>query len=216
MQEVRAVVIAHIRKECRLAVVQRLCHAAMLEIGGAGHLERLAQIRLSRKDIAVAKLCVGEGDNLLNARLHLARDRRPVAPLLVLIVVRRLNRLCLERLLDVLHAGECRFRRFHPRDPRLDAVLIAVILTIGDIVAQEARVTDRVIGRTVQLAAVTLLHEFRLFVVDRVQISLVTLHHVVAANTDHNVTSYLPTMPVPLISLSSISSIDVSTREHAP
>ena len=68
-----------------------------------------------------------------------------------------------------------------------------------------------------QLAAVALLHEFALRIVQFVQIFLIPLHHIVAADADcHAVTSYLPTTPVLLISRSSISSIDVSTREHAP
>ena len=216
MQEIRTVVVAHIVEKVRLTVIERLCHTTVFRVIGTRYGKGLLEIGLSAKDIAVTQLGVAERDNLLDARLHLACNRRPVAALFILIVVCRLDCLRLKGLLNVLHRGKRALRGVHPRNTRLDTVLIAVVLPLGDIVAQIARVADGIIGRAVELAAVSLFHEPRLRIVKRVQIPLIALYGIIAADAYHSVTPYLPTMPVPLISLSSISSIDVSTREHAP
>ena len=145
MQEVRAVVVARVVKECRLPVIQGLCKAAPAHIRLARHRERLLEIGLPGEDVAVAELRVAERDDLLHPGLHLARNGGPVAAFFILIVVRALDRLCLECLLDVLHAGECRLRRIHPRDPGLYAALIAIILALGDIIPQIAGIVHRII-----------------------------------------------------------------------
>ena len=185
VQEIGTVRVACIVKEGCLTIIERLGEATVTWYVLIRDGERLAQIRLPRKDIAVTELGIAERNDLLDLRLHLARNRGPVAAVLILVVVRALDRLRLERLLDVLHARQCRLGCVHPRDARFDAVLIAVVLAFGDVVAQVARVVHGVVRGTVELLPVALFHEFRLGVVQLIQIFLVALHHVVATDTNH-------------------------------
>ena len=185
MQEIGAVRVACIVKEGCLTIIERLGETTIARLFLIRDGEWLAQIRLTRKDVAVAELGIAERNDLLDLRLHLARNRGPVAAVLILVVVRALNRLRLERLLDVLHARQCRLGCVHPRDARLNAVLITIVLAFGDVVAQVARVVHGVVRGAVELLPVALFHEFRLGVVQLIQIFLVALNHVVAADTNH-------------------------------
>ena len=114
VQEIRTVRVACIIKERCLTVVQRLCETAAERLFLIREGERLTQICLSGEDIAIPELRVAERDNLLDLCLHLARNRGPVAAVLILIIIRALNGLGLERLLDVLHRAECRLGCVHP------------------------------------------------------------------------------------------------------
>ena len=114
MQEIGTVRVACIVKEGCLTVIERLGEATVTWYVLIRDRERLAQIRLPRKDIAVTELGIAERNDLLNPRLHLARNRGPIAAVFILIVIRALNGLCLERLLDVLNSRESRLCRVHP------------------------------------------------------------------------------------------------------
>ena len=114
MQEIGAVRVACVVKERRLTIIERLGETAIARLFLIRDGERLAQIRLTRKDIAVTELGIAERNDLLNPRLHLARNRGPIAAVFILIVIRALNGLCLECLLDVLNSRESRLCRVHP------------------------------------------------------------------------------------------------------
>ena len=114
MQEIGTVRVACIVKEGCLTVIERLGEATVTWYVLIRDGERLAQIRLPRKDIAVTELGIAERNDLLDPRLHLACNRGPIAAVLILIVIRALNGLGLERLLDVLNSRESRLCRVHP------------------------------------------------------------------------------------------------------
>ena len=184
MQEITAFLIADTVEERCLPIIERLGKTAVNLMRRIRHGEGLRKIRLPGENIAVTELRVAEGDDLLDACHHLACDGRPVAALFILVVVCRLNGLCLEGLLNILHTGECVLRGVHPRKPCLHAALIPLVLALGDVVAQVTRIVHGVVGGTVQFAAVALLHEFGFIVFQFVEIFLIALYRVIAADAD--------------------------------
>ena len=154
-----------------LLVIERLGEAALNLLRGNG--KRLRRIGLAGKDVAIALLGIAQGDQLLNLREHfLSRGlhiRRRIR------VVGGRHGLLLERLHDIRHADHGCVRVLHPRDSRTDVRLILIILAVRDVVAQILRIIHRVIGRTMQLHAIALLHELTLALVCGVELFLVVI-----------------------------------------
>ena len=154
-----------------LLVIERLGEAALNLLRGNG--KRLRRIGLAGEDVAVALLGIAQGDELLNLGEHLLG--RGLHVVRRIRVIRGRHGLFLERLHDIGHADHGRIRVLHPRDSRTDVRLILIILAVRDIVAQVFRIAHGVIGRTMNLIAIALLHELTLALVCGVELFLVVI-----------------------------------------